>query len=514
MWDDRLMIRSLPVFCALAATVAVGCGLDASHKALFLESIQATKLANLVTDHIELDGATLHAGAPAGQGLPSEGPAIESCVSPFHIAVGHPLELQLTLTLPDAARLAELRLKVVAAEHHLRLPITADPVTGVAKVSGTLQSFELPHSLERVDTLIYAVDADGSVGEPITLPLVMVAKESHLTRPMRTLAAAIAPDASVRAIAFADPSDEDLLATGGHDGDIRLWDLKSGHLVRTFEGHTDWVVTLALSSDAQRMVSGARDNTTRIWDRTNGALLATFGDHLDSVESVAVTQDGGVFASGSWDGTIRVRSTTDGSLVAVLDAGSPVNEIAFTPDDVPLPVPLLAAVTGRLLQTGSVQVWRTDTWERVANRETPREVTALAFSPAAPLLAIAMGRGQLRVVDLTSAVGQGELSILELDPPEELIPDGKRILTSKSPRDTIPSMRFNPANPDRIGIVTLTGLIAFWSMEKRAIVVNVASAQPVLEVAFTDDSPRMALGDATGFTRVTPIDDLLAATAD
>ena len=63
---------------------------------------------------------------------------------------------------------------------------------------------------------------------------------------------------------------------------------------------------VAISSDGQTLVSGSDDNTIKLWDLYTGQLLHTLEGHAEDVSSVVISPDGQTLASGSWDKTIKV----------------------------------------------------------------------------------------------------------------------------------------------------------------------------------------------------------------
>lgn len=75
------------------------------------------------------------------------------------------------------------------------------------------------------------------------------------------------PSGLVWAVVF-NPSG-DFLASAGGDGQIYLWDVHKGGLVKTFEGHQAAVTSLAFSPDGKWLVSGSLDATVRFWKSGN-----------------------------------------------------------------------------------------------------------------------------------------------------------------------------------------------------------------------------------------------------
>ena len=75
---------------------------------------------------------------------------------------------------------------------------------------------------------------------------------------------------------------------------------------RTLTGHTDVVVSVALSADSQLVASSSWDGTVRLWRTGDGGMLRTLDGHTLDVNVVAIAPDGQSLVSGSSDGTIRI----------------------------------------------------------------------------------------------------------------------------------------------------------------------------------------------------------------
>src|SRR2546429_79418 len=127
-----------------------------------------------------------------------------------------------------------------------------------------------------------------------------------------------------------------LLASGDFDGGIRVWELHTtgpAICIRTFSGHTNWVMGLAFAPDGSLLASGSRDGAVKLWDVASGRLRQTLAGHTDGINRVAWSPDGRTLASGSRDTTIRLWDVEEGSARAVLQGHTAeVYGLAFTPD--------------------------------------------------------------------------------------------------------------------------------------------------------------------------------------
>lgn len=55
------------------------------------------------------------------------------------------------------------------------------------------------------------------------------------------------------------------IASGSDDNTIKIWNLITGELLSTLEGHTGTVYAVAISADGQTLISGSGDETIKIW---------------------------------------------------------------------------------------------------------------------------------------------------------------------------------------------------------------------------------------------------------
>ncbi|KAI3393276.1 hypothetical protein diail_4509 [Diaporthe ilicicola] len=125
---------------------------------------------------------------------------------------------------------------------------------------------------------------------------------------------------SVYSVAFS-PSGKDLVS-GSLDRTIKMWELsssrpgqmnqapKGGRCVKTFEGHRDFVLSVALTPDAQWVMSGSKDRGVQFWDPRTGNTQVMLQGHKNSVISVAPSPTGNYFATGSGDMRARIWSYT------------------------------------------------------------------------------------------------------------------------------------------------------------------------------------------------------------
>jgi WD40 repeat protein len=115
----------------------------------------------------------------------------------------------------------------------------------------------------------------------------------------------------VRAITFSP--DGKLLAAGGNDTQIHLFNPADGKYVRSLPGHTGCVTGLAFHPSGTVLASCSKDRTVRIWNPANGQPYTPqpLDKHTSWVQGLVFVAQGTRLASVGADQTVRLWDLTD-----------------------------------------------------------------------------------------------------------------------------------------------------------------------------------------------------------
>ncbi|XP_070570769.1 NACHT domain- and WD repeat-containing protein 1-like isoform X2 [Ptychodera flava] len=127
--------------------------------------------------------------------------------------------------------------------------------------------------------------------------------------------------------------DDSKLATGSADKVIRVWNLQSGEIVHSLEGHERGIACLTVTHDNRYLLSACKGNSIRKWDLYTGESFPEWTGHDKPIKGLAVTPDNSKLISGSSDGSARLWDINNGECLRILTGhtGS-VDCIAISPN--------------------------------------------------------------------------------------------------------------------------------------------------------------------------------------
>ena len=119
----------------------------------------------------------------------------------------------------------------------------------------------------------------------------------------------------------------DWIASGGLDRKINLWDLNGGGQKLSIDAGEDEVNNMsskekgsvyALAATSNMIASGGPESTVRVWDSRTGKRITKLVGHTDNIRDVLVSQDGTTIMTASSDRTVKVWSTVAGRCMFTL----------------------------------------------------------------------------------------------------------------------------------------------------------------------------------------------------
>ena len=218
----------------------------------------------------------------------------------------------------------------------------------------------------------------------------------------------------VDAVAF-DPKGI-LLATGCHDGKVRLFDIAKGNVVKEIDAHTKAepspVYSVLWANDGKRLFSCSMQGSIKAWDVPSGNLAYEIkaykekeadNGHKEGVFSLAISPDQTILATAGGDRVIKFWNFQDGKFVRnLINKGLPnsdkepashqgwIYSVRFTPDG-----KYLLAVGGAPKGKGLITQWKVADGSLVVSSEISSGVLySLGINPDAMSIATSAGTGK------------------------------------------------------------------------------------------------------------------------
>jgi WD40 repeat protein len=189
-----------------------------------------------------------------------------------------------------------------------------------------------------------------------------------------------------------EPTSSNVLAVGGWNSNIQLWDVNTGKLIKTINTGRDQVADLKFSPDGKFLVPICYENEIEIWSKET-TKANTLKDNAECIITSAYHPDGKILATGDIDCSIKVWDIESQCLIRRIKGHSEgITSLCFSPD-------------GQWLVSGSndseIKIWDITTGSEIKKLKGHSEtITHLEISKDGKHLASSSDDSTIRVWNL------------------------------------------------------------------------------------------------------------------
>lgn len=268
-------------------------------------------------------------------------------------------------------------------------------------------------------------------------------------------------------------ADSQLLASGGKDGTVHLWNIRDGTQRLVIAAHAGGVRTIALRSDDHRLFSGGVDGAVAGWDTRTGQSLWSAHKHSGVVFGLSIAPNGHSLITGAKDGTLCLWQGINGHLIHQITAHSGwVWTVAWSPGGEPI-------ASGSL--DGTVCCWRSENPHTITrfNLKTDK-IRSVAFHPDGHHLAIGCYDRTVRILNVTT---------------------GKETLVLRGHAGTVRTVAFHP-DGTLLASAGSDHIVRVYDIKTGHEHRRLSVPGIVYGIAFSPDGQRLAVGSGDGLVRL------------
>jgi len=196
------------------------------------------------------------------------------------------------------------------------------------------------------------------------------------------------------------------LASGSADCTVKIWDFKSGKLLKTLEGrHTAGINDIAWGGQSGALCSASDDGTIIVHDVKTWRIRHKLNGHIRPVFCVDMSKDESLIVSGGMDFKVRIWSSRTGRCEKILPGHvKPVTAVAFNPEPPSgkgYPADKLIVSSG---YDGICRIWETETGHLLRTVGDDRKIHPAVgnadFAPNNSIVLISTHDGKVSLWDI------------------------------------------------------------------------------------------------------------------